>query len=228
MNKLNQYRLRFGFKRFQWFKLSKVKDGLNGKQLLDFLYSPDGDLIAPWQYLEEIGPLISIYEKLKPKTVLEIGTANGGTLFLYSKLATEDALIISIDLPGGKFGGGYPDWKTPLYRKFARPKQHLELVRANSHDDATFEKTKKLLNGRPVDFLFIDADHTYEGIKKDFLTYSELVAPKGVIAFHDVANHPNPVYGVHKFWQEIKNNYKHEEFIRDPKQHGLGIGVIYK
>jgi len=149
-------------------------------------------------------------------------------LFLFSKLAADNALIISIDLPGGKFGGGYPEWKVPVYKKFTKPGQKLELLRANSHEKSTPEKIKKLLNGRKVDFLFIDADHTYEGIKTDFHLYSELVADKGVIAFHDVAPHPNPAYGVNKFWNEIKGNYKHEEFVKDSKQSGLGIGVLYK
>ncbi len=34
-------------------------------------------------------------------------------------------------------------------------------------------------------FIFIDADHSYEGVKHDWLTFSPLVADRGLISFHD-------------------------------------------
>jgi len=40
---------------------------------------------------------------------------------------------------------------------------------------------KKILAGRQVDFLFIDGDHSYEGVKKDFEMYSSLVRKGGVV-----------------------------------------------
>jgi predicted O-methyltransferase YrrM len=42
------------------------------------------------------------------------------------------------------------------------------------------------LKDNKVDFLFIDADHSYEGVKKDFEMYSPLVRKGGIIAFHDI------------------------------------------
>lgn len=57
-------------------------------------------------------------EEIKPKVVVEIGTANGGTLFMAYRLAASDATIISIDLLGGAFGGGFPEWKIPIYSSF--------------------------------------------------------------------------------------------------------------
>lgn len=36
-----------------------------------------------------------------------------------------------------------------------------------------------------IDFLFIDGDHTYEGVKKDFELYSKLLTENGVIVIHD-------------------------------------------
>lgn len=36
-----------------------------------------------------------------------------------------------------------------------------------------------------IDFLFIDADHTYEGVKKDFDLYSKLLSENGLIIIHD-------------------------------------------
>jgi hypothetical protein len=36
-----------------------------------------------------------------------------------------------------------------------------------------------------IDFLFIDGDHTYEGVKLDFDLYSNLLSDKGVVVIHD-------------------------------------------
>lgn len=40
-------------------------------------------------------------------------------------------------------------------------------------------------NGPPIDFVFIDADHTYEASLQDFLGISEFVREGGIIAMHD-------------------------------------------
>ena len=36
-----------------------------------------------------------------------------------------------------------------------------------------------------IDFLFIDGDHSYEGVKKDFELYSTILSDKGIIMLHD-------------------------------------------
>jgi predicted O-methyltransferase YrrM len=165
-------------------------------------------------------------EKLIPKTIVEIGTANGGTLFMSTRLAADNALIISIDLPGGEFGGGYPDWKIPIYKSFAKANQTIELIRGDSHSEQTFEKLKSLLNGREIDYLFIDGDHTYDGVKKDFEKYQPLVKKNGIIALHDIVVHKGSKCDVHRFWNEVKQNYEYQEFVKDWNQNCFGIGVI--
>jgi hypothetical protein len=39
--------------------------------------------------------------------------------------------------------------------------------------------------GIQVDFLFIDGDHSYEGVKTDFELYSQILSENGVIVIHD-------------------------------------------
>lgn len=36
-----------------------------------------------------------------------------------------------------------------------------------------------------IDILFIDGDHSYEGVKLDFELYSKLLTPKGIVILHD-------------------------------------------
>ncbi|PUA31631.1 MAG: hypothetical protein B7O98_09025 [Zestosphaera tikiterensis] len=85
------------------------------------------------QIYEEMLELAKLIAELKPKAVLEIGTAGGGTLFLWCRLASDDARIISVDLPGGPFGGGYPIWRGILYKYFKKPKQELHPDPSSRH-----------------------------------------------------------------------------------------------
>lgn len=196
----------------------------------DFITNSFSGLFAPMQVREEFLSLLTIFKEEKPEIIMEIGTANGGTLFCLSKLAPVDATIISLDLPEGKFGGGYTEDRIPVYKAFVGKEQTLHLLREDSHIPETLEKVKNMLNGQLVDFLFIDGDHSYEGVKKDFEMYSKIVRTNGgIVAFHDVAPKglPESVGGVPRFWNEVKNKYKLKEFIKDPEQTGYGIGILY-
>jgi cephalosporin hydroxylase len=199
------------------------------EEVFDFTSLKFLGVFAPIQIKEEFIELFKIFQKQNPKYILEIGTANGGTLFCFCKLAKDDATIISIVLPEGKFGGGYPDWKIPIYQAFAKENQKLYLLRKNSHQQKTLEEVKKILNENQLDFLFIDGDHTYEGVKKDFEMYSPLVRKEGIIAFHDIVKHPFETgCEVEKLWKEIKNSFNFKELIKDIDQNWAGIGVLIK
>jgi len=184
--------------------------------------------IKPGQEKEEIMKLLKVLAKRKPKYILEIGTAGGGTLFLFAKVSSLDALIISVDLPGGRFGGGYPEWRVPFYESFSMHRQKIRLIRGNSHAIITLNMIEEILEGHRLDFLFIDGDHTYSGVEKDFEMYRGLVRKDGMIAFHDIVpGSPEYVGGVPRFWDEIKHNFTYTELVKDWEQGGCGIGVIY-
>jgi predicted O-methyltransferase YrrM len=195
-------------------------------QLISRVFRYSGAFLQPIQVEEELVKLVEEVTRLRPATVLEIGTSMGGTLYLWTRLAQPDALIISVDLPGGKFGGGYSPLRTPLYERFSREQQQLHLLRASSHDESTIGEVRRLLGGRSVDFLFIDGDHTYEGVKQDWEMYSPLVRPGGLVAFHDIAGNYDDTQ-VKSLWDAIKTKYVHREYMTHPRGF-YGIGVITK
>ena len=201
-------------------------------ELLDEMFSDKSiisTLYRPMQIRWEVERLAGMLRDLKPRYILEIGTARGGTLFIWTRVANEDALIISIDLPGGPFGGGYPLLKGFTYRLFARGRQRIVLVRGDSHSVETLRKVKRLLGERKLDFLFIDGDHSYEGVKKDFEMYTPLVRESGIIALHDIVPHPPETRcEVNRFWTEIKGLHKTIEIVRNREQRWAGIGVVLK
>jgi cephalosporin hydroxylase len=183
-----------------------------------------GTKISPTQQDEEIIALMRHVGKRRPKTVVEIGTDTGGTLFLWTRVAASDATLVAIDnQPIGALGT-WSAWSIAR-RGFARAEQRLRLlIPRNSQDPRTVDEVKRLLGGRPVEFLFIDGDHEYEGVKRDFELWSPLVAPGGTIAFHDVNESNWP--GVIRLWKEIKPSHETAEFVANDPPGRYGIGVV--
>jgi cephalosporin hydroxylase len=191
-----------------------------------FTFQHGGVRFTPFQVREEITQFLKLLSQHPPVTILEVGTEKGGTFFLLARVAAPNALLLSLDLPAGD-GNSYPPWREPLYRGFAREEQHIELVRKDSHDPRTVERVKDLLAGRPLDLLFIDGDHSYDGVKKDYEMYSPLVARGGAIAFHDIVDGEEAnVGGVPRLWRELKQTRQHLEFVKSWQQGGWGIGVL--
>src|SRR4051794_26694403 len=205
---------------------SKDVTGIDDALRVVRTFNHQGITIPAWQIDYEIRGLLERLKADPPQTVLDIGTANGGLLYLFTRCATDDALLVSADLEHGQFGGGYPKWRGKLYESFARARQRVELVLGDSHERATYDRIASLLDGRQVDFLFIDGDHTYEGVAKDFEMYSPLVRDGGLIGFHDITPSGLPEYvgGVPTFWTELKQQYGGEELIEDTGQDSCGIG----
>lgn len=178
------------------------------------------------QVRSEILELGKILQACPPTRSLEIGTNYGGTLLMLCTLSPPGSCIISIDLPRGRFGGGYPLRKIPLYRRFPRSGQRLHLIRADSHTVETKERVLRILSGEPLDYLFLDGDHTYDGVRRDFEMYAPLVRSGGIVAFHDIVVHQSETQcEVKRFWNEIKQRYQHREIIADRRPAPAPIAV---
>ncbi len=183
------------------------------------------------QVREEHVRALDVVKEHAPKTVVEIGTAGGGTLFGWAQVAQPDARLVSVDLPGGVGGGGYMPHHEPLFRSFCAPDQQLHCVLGDSTSPGVIQRVHSAHHGAPVDLLFIDGDHSYEGARDDFANYSGLVPKGGMILFHDIQPPPPDAkqpMGVWRFWREIKDDYRHTEIVHDPEnQFSAGFGVLY-
>lgn len=195
--------------------------------LVDMVFACHDGLFRPFQNRSELQRFMARVGSVRPRTIVEIGTARGGTLFLLSCVADPSARIVSVDLPAGPYGGGYPSWKGLLYRRLVGREQRLHLVRGNSHHESTLQATMRALDGAQVDVLFIDGDHTYEGAKEDFLRYRRLVRPGGLIAFHDILESKlDKDITVAPLWKEIAAEFEAEEIVDSYEQGQFGIGVV--
>ncbi len=205
----------------------------NLEDLWEFVINFSDGLISVLQIKEEFLELLKIFKQQDPKIILEIGSYKGGTLFCFTRLASYNSTIISIDLPfwGNKKYYKYDYLIIQLFNSFKRDDQQLYLIRSKSQDKYTVSYLEKILNGGKIDFIFIDGDHSYEAVKKDFEIYSKFINKNGIIAFHDIA--PNYSDGTSIFWKELKNNKnkynyrKYQEIIKDYNQEYAGIGILW-
>lgn len=162
------------------------------------------------QKSSELAKFLELLIDSKPQVIVEIGTATGGTLYAWRQVAPK---VIGIDDNSG-----------------GRDDHGAAAIIGNSHDETTFAALVDHLQGTMVDCLFIDGDHTYDGVREDYEMYRTLVASGGLIAFHDIATNN---CGVPRFYYQVRGNASVE--IIDPDGewcntgHRLpcgGIGVL--
>jgi len=181
------------------------------------------------QKMAEFATLLHVLSEGEPKVIVEIGVGNGGSTWAFSKLAGLKKLI-AIDLPSGPWGGSS---KEETEKRFAQVAENTSAqftyIAGNSQNSTCLSELENVLDGDEIDFLFIDGDHSYDGVKSDFLIYKHLVAPGGLIGFHDSCEHPKETgCEVKKFVDEIKDTCpveSYSEFICEPTNWG-GIFVI--
>lgn len=185
------------------------------------------------QNLQEFEELLQTFIKLKPKRFIEIGSLYGWALQHFIHYAEEASTALSIDLPVRNFVGPQ-DWRVqkqesnyrnvwPMWAKAKKCKLHL--IPYSSQLPQTLKQAKDIFCGELIDFLFIDGDHSYFGVKSDFEMYSPLVRKGGIVAFHDIGEREEG--GCHQFWREVKKTASsYKEILCDPNNE-KGIGILF-
>jgi predicted O-methyltransferase YrrM len=154
--------------------------------------------------------------------VLEIGALWGGMVFAHAAVASSSAHLIAID----KFPRESADAMTARLRALVRPSQRVTCLWQDSHEPATAAGVRAALDG-PLDLLFLDGDHSADGIARDFALYEPLVRSGGLIALHDIDARTND--DVPAFWRATRERYEHIEIVdRRHAPQGLGVGILIK
>jgi predicted O-methyltransferase YrrM len=166
----------------------------------------------------ELALLVAELLRDPPKTVVEIGSAGGGTFLAWCLAADPDAIIVSVDIHDG-------EEERERMRGYGRQGQAVRMIKGDSHAPDVLRRVRKATGG--VDFLFIDGDHSYESVRADFEDYSPLVRPGGLIAFHDITIHTEaPAVEVSRLWAEIAPCFESMKFVDEADGPWAGIGVL--
>lgn len=166
--------------------------------------------------------LLDTWPRISSSLVVELGVRHGGTSALWHELLP-DARVIGVDRVG------HDSYGEPEFSRRARAMEaeypRYTFIEGDTSDFATLGKVIEATGNRPVGFLFIDADHSYEAVSRDYERFGQLVVPGGLIAFHDIVDGPRTGGGVTKLWKEFDDAYKHEFCIGGDWG---GIGVVEK
>jgi cephalosporin hydroxylase len=188
--------------------------GMNGEskeQLPKELEEHFNKGIRFWQYPNQFAVYLKHLSQYEINSYMEIGCRWGGTFIITNEIlrkGNKGFKSLACDLINiSDILSEYKKYNDFYYFKG----DSAWLSRLNTEDT--------------YDLILIDGDHSYEGVKKDFET-TKRFKPK-YVTFHDITN--ECCEGVVKFWNEIKNDYKHFEFTKQYDSvigEFLGIGLI--
>lgn len=120
---------------------------------------------------------------------VEIGVWHGVNTLRIRGVMDPAGVITGVDpFPAGRLGISFPRL-VALHEANRTANGTLRLLRMTSREAAL------TWNGT-VDFLFIDGDHTYEGLRIDWESWRERMAPGGIVCLHD--SHPTPGRPIHE------------------------------
>lgn len=173
--------------------------------------------------------LYALVRSLKPAVCVEIGSARGkSACFIgqalkdnnHGKLFAIDPHDVNAWNDAGSLDT-YPVLRENLRR--LNVADRVEIIRKTSADAAAN------WGERSIDLLFIDGDHSYEGVKKDWDLFSPHVSKFGVVLFHDTIwevgaadnNYRRQDMGVPQFTDELRR--KGYPVITLPNDCGLSM-----
>lgn len=166
----------------------------------------------PEEYIEYLWFL----KNRKSEKYLNIGIGNDGS-FMVETYIQSDSLKRSVAVDNTSYGV-FTNIENINYRiNWLKENTNILIDFFNMNSIEYFKN-----NDEKFDTIFIDGDHSYDGVKLDYDYCLNLLNDNGVMIFHDIASLQCP--GVVKLWNEIKNE-RCIEFIRSNK---CGIGIYIK
>jgi len=193
-------------------------ESIQGFEDLSFLFSSNqlNHGIASLQ-LDEAALLFRLARDAESGPFAEIGRFKGGSTLIFAAALPEGAELWSYDLhvalrpdlPGEELDR---ELRAALQRYGLDRKVHLLVGDSRTVDPPP----------APLELLFVDGDHTYEGARADYERWRELVRPRGHLLFHDAVDtgrYGNVYPGVARLVGEI--DARDPDFERVP-----GAGTI--
>jgi len=156
--------------------------------------------------------IYSLIQYMRAKTCVCLGSGGGFIPRIMSQARRD---LHDQGIFEGKVGGN-TDWtkQDSFLRSNFYPRVILDTTKNAYYNFFVKEDIK-------IDYLHIDAGHSYEDVKQDFELYSKLLSPHGIISIHDTDKSYSDNYIVTK---DINDQDHHEEFANGPSKFVQEIG----
>ena len=158
-----------------------VEDRLQFEHLAALFASTSLDHAVIAMTIRQSAYLFGLIRQMRARRVIEIGRYKGGSTLLIAAAMNEEAEFWSIDigeketrLHCGESSRPFDEMLADMCKRFGLK------VNIIVGDSRTVE-----LDSGEVDLVFIDGDHTYEGVKNDFERFGKRVRMGGAVLFDD-------------------------------------------
>jgi hypothetical protein len=173
--------------------------------------------------IKEAQDLFEFLEEIKPEVYVEIGTRHGWFFHLVTKL--DPKIMIAVDLPGVHPWGD--ENSDSVLNKVVTEACKRGIFARTVYGDSKLVVDLVTVAAPKIDFLFIDGDHSYEGVKADWINYGGFAK---YVCFHDISPQKSEGIGVPKLWNEIKDSYEYFTIFHPGEGAGIlkgcGVGVL--
>ncbi len=143
------------------------------------------------------------------RRLVEIGVAYGASTCQLRRAMAGEGVLFAVD-PYAPGRLGFSAQRLIACREVGKiAKGSVRWVRSTGAEAA---RDYAVSGDRPVDFVFIDGDHSYEGLRADWEGWSSLVATGGIVALHDSC--PSAARGIEEAGSVI---YTNEVILHDPR-----------
>lgn len=148
--------------------------------------------------------ILQLIEEYRPKICVELGTWQGASAIPVARsIQRWGGTLTCIDTWSGELNedGGSESGKAPvMLLSCARRMVEAGLANVRLIPAMTVEAARYW--SEPIDFLYVDADHSYEGVKADLEVWYPHVKPGGFVLGDDYGNTSYP--GVKRAWDEFE------------------------
>lgn len=122
------------------------------------------------------------------KNVVEIGVYHGVNTKKFCQLMDPYGVLYAVD-PFFKGRAGFSTMKVIAHYEVGKcENRNIKWMECLGHEAARIHASESSV---PIDFIFIDGDHSYAGIKSDWEAWRPLLSSGCIIALHDSEVSPN-------------------------------------
>lgn len=157
-------------------------------------------------------------------TALELGVNQARTTCILATAVSD--LVIGVEIA--------PNWNWINKTIGDTPEDHkdkVHIVEGDSIAPETVAEVERILDGRPIELLFIDSDHTEEHAMAELAAYTPMLGSVALVVMDDLINHPPlrdvfySIPGVH-----VELNHLHalggEVWASAPPRQSSGFGAV--